>query len=154
MHVCLPKSCTDHMEQDDGDLFKEVGVVIDDLDSTSNLPASLESCLAMNRAYQDMVIEHISRIELELAENREAQVSWLLQCWLMWHVGLVLWIVLAFFHYLQETSTLLISQNYFACLRLKKKLFLQITQYEIHCLLNLEILIACVSFEMHAQNFV
>ncbi|KAK7095295.1 uncharacterized protein [Littorina saxatilis] len=57
---------------DDTELFREVGVVLEKLDSSS-LPATLESCLVINRTYQEIVREHIGRIELELADNREAQ---------------------------------------------------------------------------------
>lgn len=42
---------------------------------TPDLPASISSCLALNRAYQDLISEHINQIELALAENREAQVG-------------------------------------------------------------------------------
>lgn len=58
--------------EDDGEMFREVGVVWDKLDSNT-LPPTIESCLVINRAYQDIISEHISRIEVELAENREAQ---------------------------------------------------------------------------------
>ncbi|XP_076436338.1 uncharacterized protein LOC143275898 [Babylonia areolata] len=61
-------------EQDDeGELFREVGVMQEELDSSASLPATLESCLILNKAYQDIIAQHISRIELELAENKEAQ---------------------------------------------------------------------------------
>ena len=62
-------------QDDDTELFREVGVMMERLDSTSSLPATFESCLVINRAYQEIIKEHITRIELELAENREAQVG-------------------------------------------------------------------------------
>ena len=67
-------------QDDDTELFREVGVMMERLDSTSSLPATFESCLVINRAYQEIIKEHITRIELELAENREAQVGHTSDC--------------------------------------------------------------------------
>ncbi|KAL8562420.1 hypothetical protein ACOMHN_066134 [Nucella lapillus] len=60
-------------QEDEGELFREVGVMQEELEAGSSLPASLESCLILNKTYQDLIVQHIARIELELAENREGQ---------------------------------------------------------------------------------
>ena len=60
---------------EDAELFREVGVVLEKLSSTSSLPPTLQSCLVVNRTYQEIIEEHMRKIDLELAENREAQVK-------------------------------------------------------------------------------
>lgn len=39
------------------------------------LPVNLDTILAVNKAYQEVLTENLSRIGLVLAENRERQVS-------------------------------------------------------------------------------
>lgn len=41
----------------------------------SHLPINAETCLALNRTYQELILESLKKIELALNENREKQVS-------------------------------------------------------------------------------
>lgn len=41
----------------------------------SHLPINAETCLALNRTYQELILESLKKIELALDENREKQVS-------------------------------------------------------------------------------
>ena len=52
---------------------------IDEDDLPSDIPtipdeANVETCLALNRAYQDLLLNNLQRIESSLAENRNKQV--------------------------------------------------------------------------------
>lgn len=40
----------------------------------SHLPINAETCLALNRTYQELILESLKKIELALNENREKQV--------------------------------------------------------------------------------
>lgn len=40
----------------------------------SRLPINAETCLALNRTYQELILESLKKIELALNENREKQV--------------------------------------------------------------------------------
>ena len=47
-----------HFETDDGEL-----------------PANAETCLALNRAYQEIIAENLKKVEMVLAHNKDRQVS-------------------------------------------------------------------------------
>ena len=46
-----------HFEVDDGEL-----------------PANTETCLALNRAYQEIIAENLKKVEMVLAHNKDKQV--------------------------------------------------------------------------------
>ena len=53
----MPTTSEPHFETDDGEL-----------------PANAETCLALNRAYQEIVAENLKKVEMVLAHNKDRQV--------------------------------------------------------------------------------
>ncbi len=43
-------------------------------DEDGGLPADAETCLALNRAYQEIIAENLKRVEMVLAHNKDKQV--------------------------------------------------------------------------------
>ncbi|XP_046552598.1 snRNA-activating protein complex subunit 4-like isoform X2 [Haliotis rubra] len=73
-HSSLGESSTSHFE---GTEISEVTdyeqeISVGDADSTE-LPVSVESCLALNRAYQEVIVDVLRQIEASLEENRQKQ---------------------------------------------------------------------------------
>lgn len=42
---------------------------------SAELPVSVESCLALNRAYQEVIVDVLRQTEASLEENRQKQVA-------------------------------------------------------------------------------
>ena len=51
-----------------------MGTDADDLYKIDNSSINPETCLAMNRAYQEVLLDTLRQIEMSLAENRLKQV--------------------------------------------------------------------------------
>ncbi len=43
-------------------------------DEDGGLPADAETCLALNRAYQEIIAENLKKVEMVLAHNKDKQV--------------------------------------------------------------------------------